>query len=161
MKYFITLIFTFSLFLAAFSQNEKGFPDRLSDDLSHTFESEVDSLSIGCRTGVETKILPDFRLTIEEKNKFNENQYSGVDLFGIRLEKIQDKKRLIAAIDEYCIYGWANYYFESNDFLIFSYSFRSFYFIQGQRDNQKWQELEDDIKNALNDQTIFQQDNKK
>jgi hypothetical protein len=63
---------------------------------------------------------------------------SGVDLFGIRLENIEDKKQMLEAIDQYCMYGWANYYFESNNYLIFSYSLRSNYFVQDQRDNQEW-----------------------
>lgn len=161
MKNFIAFIFYFFLFQVTYSQNEGKLLNEIPDGLSNTFELNVDSLLIGCNANLRTKVLPNFKLKIEEKNKQFNDKPSGVDLYGIKFKNIKDKKKLIKALDEYCVYGWANYYFESSEFLIFSYSMRSYYFIQDRRKNETWQEIENSIKKALNEQNVFQQNNSK
>ncbi len=92
-----------------------------------------DSMIIGCYQPV--KVKPVFSLSIghqflfeefEEYNSFiKEEKVSTFKIVLYAVEKTNDRQDslLLNALQEYCIYGQTNYFFQSKDYILFNYAY--------------------------------------
>ena len=126
-----------------------------------------EEITIGCYHPV--KVKPLFSLSIGHQFLFegiqefdlfvNEKKISDYRLifYGIKKENHEKDSLLLNALNEYCIYGQLEYIFQSDEFILFTYSFatNSRGTVNYLEKLGFWEKIETNLKNNLNEGASF------
>jgi len=127
-----------------------------------------EAIQIGCYHPVQVK--PAFSLSIGHEflfddieeyhlliNKTKTSKFKMI-LYAVKKENPQKDSLLLNALEDYCIYGQQNYYFQTNDYILFNYAYatNSGGIVEGLRRVGIWNLVENRLKNNLNAGASFE-----
>ena len=142
-----------------------NFSYRLDTDsfvLSNVFRSKEitpanQKVTLGCYNSVDVKLA--FSITITHPFLFSYNDWlpplnnedRQLILYAVKKSTEIPDTNIIKALDDYCFYGQANYYFQSKDYILFSYAYSIN--SQGQIENLNqtslWRKIESQVRKNL------------